>query len=63
MDSTCSEVEGLIDENFGKTYKLAKKGIDDLTKSFNFRINYLGLSQLVSATFMVTLSSSISIIS
>ncbi len=48
MDSTCDEVEGLIDKNFGETYTLAKKGIDDFTKGFKFKINYLGLTEIVS---------------
>lgn len=48
MDSTCDEVDGLIDKNFGDTYTLAKKGIDDFTKGFKFKINYLGLSEIVS---------------
>ncbi|CAL8070899.1 unnamed protein product [Orchesella dallaii] len=46
MGSTC-DVGKVVDQNFGETYTFVRKGIDDFTSSFKFRINYQGLAKIV----------------
>lgn len=37
----------VIEAGFGETYSVAIKGIEDFSKSFNVRVNYQGLSEMV----------------
>ncbi|OXA63119.1 DC-STAMP domain-containing protein 1 [Folsomia candida] len=46
QDKVC-EMSDVIEAGFGETYSVAIKGIEDFSKSFNVRVNYQGLSEMI----------------